>query len=179
MPNYLPRHRTDELLQVLWQDLHWQQWSIGLFGRKILQPRLTAWASDNGVTYRYSGLALEPQPWHPQLRILQTQLTADSGASFNSVLANAYRTGQDSMGWHSDNEPELGLRPVIASISLGATRRFLIRRGKSGPSKKVELEDGSLLLMQGDSQHIWQHCIPKTKKPVDLRINLTFRMIRN
>lgn len=177
-PQYLPRTRASELLHLFWQELSWQQWRIVLFGRRVLQPRLTAWASDPCVIYKYSGLSLAPSPWHPELQLLRDELEAELKTGFNSVLVNAYRTGQDSMGWHADNEPELGRRPVIASISLGAQRRFLIRRGGNGPSKRVELDHGSLLLMQHDSQHVWQHSVPKTKKPVGLRINLTFRMVR-
>ena len=144
-----------------------------------MQPRLTAWASDPGVNYKYSGLRLTPTSWHPELEVLRDELAAEHGIRFNSILVNAYRTGQDSMGWHADNEPELGPRPVIASISLGAERRFLIRQGSSGPSKSMDLEHGSRLMMQEDSQHVWQHSVPKTKRPVGLRINLTFRKIRS
>jgi alkylated DNA repair dioxygenase AlkB len=176
---YLPKTRASRLLQQLWQEIPWQQKTITLFGRQVLQPRMTAWASDPGVNYTYSGLDLLPAAWHPELQVLRDDLSAGLGTRFNSVLANAYRTGQDSMGWHSDNEPELGREPVIASISLGQQRRFLIRRSGSGPSKRLELEHGSLLLMQGNSQHLWQHSVPKTKKPCGLRINLTFRVIRS
>jgi len=149
-----------------------------MFGRELRQPRLTAWYGDPGTHYRYSGLELTPKMWHPLLADLRVRLEQTLDVTFNSVLANAYRNGQDSMGWHSDNEPELGECPTIASVSLGANRRFSLRPKASGPSHSMVLENGSLLIMQGDCQARWKHALPKTAKPVGLRINLTFREIR-
>jgi alkylated DNA repair dioxygenase AlkB len=159
------------------RDLDWRSQKIILFGRPVLQPRLMDWYSDPGVTYRYSGLTLAPKPWPAVLSELRKRLETHCGASFNSVLCNAYRDGRDSMGWHADDEPELGPDPLIASLNLGATRRFRIRPRGGGPSIGVDLEPGSLLLMSGRSQADFQHAVPKTRRPVGLRINLTFRRV--
>ena len=177
-PGFLSPSEADDLAGVLWQEMDWKQQEILLFSRKVMQPRLTAWCSDPGISYRYSGLLLSPAPWHERLDRLRRSLKRSSGSGFNSVLLNAYRDGSDSMGWHADNEPELGQYPHIASISLGATRRFLVRPSGGGKSFGLDLEHGSLLLMKGASQENWQHSIPKTTRQTGLRINLTFRKIR-
>ena len=161
------------------RDLQWRRQEITLFGRPVLQPRLMDWYADSGVTYRYSGLTLAPKAWPEVLRQLRERLEAHCGAPFNSVLCNAYRDGQDSMGWHADDEPELGPEPLIASLNLGATRRFRIRPRGGGSSLGVDLESGSLLLMSGRSQADYQHAVPKTRRPVGPRINLTFRQVLN
>lgn len=176
-PGFLPPNRADELLTVLWRELPWSQFEIRLFGRRRLQPRLSAWCSDPGTSYQYSGLRLSPTPWHPLLDSLRGELEAVLGARFNSVLANAYRDGRDSMGWHADDEPELGREPMIASVSLGETRRFLVRKKSGGSPREAQLEHGSLLLMSGHSQSLTVHSVPKTSKPRGLRINLTYRLI--
>jgi len=157
--------------------LDWSQREIVLFGRRRQQPRLVAWHGDPGACYRYSGLTLLPAPWHPALLEIRERLAEHTDAVFNSVLANAYRDGCDSMGWHRDDEPELGPMPVIASVSLGAERRLLIR-ARGQPSVGLKLEAGSLLLMRGDFQQRYQHALPKTRQPVGLRINLTYRFVR-
>lgn len=177
-PGFLPLDPARVLLERLWREVPWRAQTIRLFGREVLQPRLIAWYADEGVRYSYSGLQLQSQSWHPALADLREQLQQRLGVSFNSVLANAYRNGRDSMGWHADDEPELGTEPVIASISLGATRRMLVRPRGSGPSVGFDLEQGSLLLMSGPSQAGYQHSVPKTARPVGLRLNLTFRLIR-
>jgi alkylated DNA repair dioxygenase AlkB len=159
-------------------DLEWESREIFLFGKKVMQPRLMAWCSDPGINYQYSGLVLEPTKWHSGLEAVRKRLFEATNNRFNSVLANAYRNGRDSMGWHADNEKALGDKPVVASISLGEKRRFLIRPCQGGRSVGVDLEHGSLLLMTGDSQENWQHCVPKTKTSKGLRINLTYRLIR-
>jgi alkylated DNA repair dioxygenase AlkB len=174
---FLTRNRAADLLEILNHELQWRQRDIVLFGRRVAQPRLVAWYGDPGCRYTYSGLTLDPRPWHPALLELRRELEQFLGAAFNFVLANAYRDGQDSMGWHSDDEGELGPQPLIASISLGAQRRFLIRRRGHSHSIGLDLEHGSLLVMKGDSQVDFQHCLPKTRKPVGLRINLTYRYI--
>lgn len=174
---FVGKCEADGLFQVLWRDLAWVQKEIILFGRRVLQPRLIAWIGDPGARYRYSGLSLDPGPWHPLLLKLKMKLTEFTGCSFNSVLANAYRNGNDSMGWHQDNEAELGQRPCIASLSLGAERRFLVRQ-KGGKSSGILLQHGSLLMMKGDCQQRYQHSLPKTRKQAGLRINLTFREVR-
>ena len=142
-------------------------------------PRLSAWYGDPSARYAYSGLSLEPIPWFPVLAEIKAEVEAASGAVFNSVLANLYRDGADSMGWHSDDEPELGERPVIASASFGAIRRFRLRhrhRRELDPVA-VPLNHGSLLIMKGDTQSNWKHQIPKTRKVSEPRVNLTFRTI--
>ena len=136
-------------------------------------PRLTAWMGDHA--YRYSGLTNEPQPWPPALATLRDRLSEELGAPFNSCLANLYRDGSDSMGYHADDEPELGPQPVIASISLGARRRFALRHRTSRQRWTWELGEGDLLVMSGESQRDYLHAVPKTARPVGPRMNLTFR----
>ena len=182
-PAFLPVARADAWLRQLWRELVWSQQEIRLFGRRVMQPRLIAWHGDPGAVYTYSGLTLSPLPWHPVLEELRNTLEARTDGHFNAVLANAYRDGRDSMGWHSDDERELGPEPLIASVSLGAERRFLIRprsRPEDGASRSqgIILEHGSLLLMKGESQRRFQHALPRTQKPTGLRINLTYRRVR-
>lgn len=159
--------------------VEWKHEKIHLFGQWLLQPRLTAWYGDEGTDYIYSGLTNTPLPWNKTLLDLKQQVEELSDASFNSVLLNYYRDGQDSMGWHQDNEPVLGKKPVIASISLGDPRRFQLRHKIDKSLAKVEcdLGNGSVLIMSGQTQKYWQHQVPKTKKIVGERINLTFRKI--
>ena len=168
---------ADLLLAILWRELNWKQREISLFGRRVAEPRLTAWYGDPSAVYTYSGIQLIPLPWHPSLLDIKSRIEKLTAGTFNSVLANAYRDGSDSMGWHRDDEKELGRCPVIASVSLGEERRFLVRK-KGAKSTAVILEHGSLLLMKGESQQRYQHSLPKTRRPVGYRINLTYRMIR-
>lgn len=139
---------------------------------------MSCWIGDSGACYRYSGVRHEPVPWPEVLQPLRDRLIRETGIRFNSVLANLYRNGHDCMGWHSDDEPELGKQPVIASLSLGATRRFVFKHRRE-PARKLALElpHGSLLVMHGDTQATWRHALPRTRKPVGPRINLTFRRI--
>ncbi|UYZ58528.1 alpha-ketoglutarate-dependent dioxygenase AlkB family protein [Hymenobacter latericus] len=178
---FLPPADADALLRELTDGIAWRQEPIRLFGREVLQPRLIAWHGDAGAAYRYSGLQLQPAALTPTLHALRLRLQQATGATYNSVLLNLYRHGQDSMGWHADDEPELGPAPVIASLSLGATRRFRFRRRPNASFEaapvSLDLPHGSLLLMQGPTQHNWQHALPKTARPVGPRINLTFRNI--
>ena len=139
--------------------------------------RFHAWYGDPGSTYRYSGHRYVPLPWPALLMEVRRRIEQATGHAFNAVLGNRYRDGGDAMGWHSDDEAELGARPVIASATFGATRRFLLRHRRSGRREALELSHGSLLLMAGDSQRCWQHSLPRTKRAVGLRINLTFRCI--
>lgn len=145
-------------------------------GRQVLQPRLTAWYGD--AAYTYSGVTLEPLPWTPLLAMLRDRLIADVGERFNSVLCNLYRTGADSMGLHADDERELGPNPVIASVSVGATRRLVLRhkRRKAAPVI-LDLTSGSLLVMGPATQTFWRHAVPKDPRVVAPRVNLTFRRI--
>ncbi|SNC77221.1 Alkylated DNA repair dioxygenase AlkB [Hymenobacter gelipurpurascens] len=179
---FLSPAEAQALLTELTDTIPWKHEAIKLFGKEVLQPRLTAWHGDPGASYRYSGLQLTPQPWTPALQQLRQRVEAATGAQFNSVLLNLYRTGQDSMGWHADNEPELGPRPVIASLSLGATRTFRLKPRDplhtSHKSISLELPSGSLLLMSGPTQQHWLHALPKTTRVPGPRLNLTFRLVR-
>ena len=165
----------------LLQELDWKHKKIHLFGHWVLQPRLSAWYGDAGTEYQYSGLLNVPKAWTPSLLKIKQVIEKKTKQSFNSVLANYYRDGQDSMAWHQDNEPELGPEPIIASLSLGETRRFQFRHktDKSLKTLSFDLVHGSLLLMSGQTQNFWQHQVPKTKRKVGGRINLTFRKIIN
>lgn len=176
--HWLPRDAADSLQRTLRDDVPWEVHRIRIFGRQVDSPRLSCWMGDPAARYRYSGTEFVPQPWHPALLPLRDQLTAFCGHAFNSVLLNRYRDGDDGMGWHSDNEPELGPAPVIASVSLGAPRRFLLRR-RDDHAKKAEvlLDHGDLLVMGGQTQHHYQHSLPKSARPLAERLNLTFRWI--
>lgn len=181
-PHFLPLPAAQTLLAELASSIAWKHEPIRLFGREVMQPRLTAWHGDAGASYRYSGLQLQPQPWTPTLLHLRQQVEAAAGTPFNSVLLNLYRSGQDSMGWHADDEPELGPEPVIASVTLGATRNFRLKprhpqHTAHGPVT-LPLTTGSLLLMRGPTQRHWLHALPKTARPVGPRLNLTFRLVR-
>jgi alkylated DNA repair dioxygenase AlkB len=140
------------------------------------QPRLTAWYGDPGATYRYSGIRNEPDVWTPALADLRERIQAETGARYNSVLLNRYRDGRDSVDWHSDDEPELGPDPTIASLSLGATRDFVLRHRRTKARKVFALQSGDLLVMRGAVQRDWQHAIPKVAEAGE-RINLTFRWV--
>jgi alkylated DNA repair dioxygenase AlkB len=156
----------------------WQTHRIRMFGRWVDSPRLSCWIGDPEACYRYSGQTCAPHSWPAALVPVRDRLREELGVGFNSVLANLYRDGRDAMGWHSDDEPELGPEPVIASVSLGAARRYVMRR-RDDPAVKREwlLEPGSLLVMSGRCQRDWQHALPRTAKPIGPRINLTFRRI--
>jgi alkylated DNA repair dioxygenase AlkB len=177
--SFLPTAEADTLLGELTAEVEWEQRPIRIFGREMPQPRLTAWYGDPAARYAYSGLHWEPRPWTPTLQALRQRVEAATGTRFNSLLLNLYRTGQDSMGWHADDEPELGPTPAIASLSLGATRRFRLRpRAGSGHAPlSLDLPNGSLLLMHGTTQQYWQHALPKTARLVGPRLNLTFRWV--
>ncbi len=178
VPGWLQPEAADALLDGLLEQVRWEVHRIRMFGRVVDSPRLSSWIGDDGASYRYSGTSFAPQPWTEPLQALRVRLTAALDTPFNSVLANRYRSGSDSMGWHSDDEPELGECPVIASISLGATRRFVLKH-RHDPSIKagIALEHGSLLVIRGDTQRFYRHGLPRTARPVAERINLTFRRI--
>lgn len=163
------------LMARLIAETPWRADSIVLYGKRFLQPRLSAWYGE--ASYTYSGLTLAPMPLTPLLAQLRRTVEDVTGHRYNSVLLNCYRNGQDSMGMHSDDEPELGRDPVIASLSLGATRPFILRHKHKDVRRKIELTDGSLLLMKGCTQHNWLHGINKTAKSIDTRLNLTFRYV--
>ncbi|GAB4403042.1 MAG: alpha-ketoglutarate-dependent dioxygenase AlkB [Bacteroidia bacterium] len=170
---------ADSLQQVLTTTIDWRHEPIRMFGRWVMQPRLTAWYGDEGAAYTYSSLLMQPLPWTAELQAIRSRISEVTGAAFNSVLLNRYRDGNDSMGWHSDDEKELGPNPVIASLSLGASRAFHLRHRRDAQVEqvKIDLQHGSLLVMGGTTQHYWQHCLPKRKRVAAARINLTFRLI--
>ncbi len=178
-PDFLPKLRADALFHEFSRDLVWGQHAIRLFGRQVMQPRLTTLYGSRPLRYRYSGLELIAHTWSGALEALASEVSMSSDCEFNSVLGNLYRDGNDSMGWHADDEAELGQNPIIASISLGASRRFDLKPKAEGGGEKVslELQHGSLLVMGGDLQHHWVHQIAKTKRVSEPRINLTFRWI--
>ena len=165
--------------ELAWVNIPWKRDRIKMFGKVHQIPRLSAWHGDPGAAYSYSGIVLDPHPWNEALLQIRTAIGNYVDQYFNSVLLNCYRDGNDHMSWHSDDEKELGQNPVIASVNLGASRRFLLRN-KTRKDQKIEvlLEHGSLLVMQGDCQHRWQHSVPKQKKAAKNRVNLTFRSIR-
>ena len=164
------------LFDALRAEIRWERHRVRIRGREVDCPRLSGWEGD--ATYAYSGLTLRPAPWTARVAAVRRRIEAATGEMFNSVLANLYRDGSDRLGWHADDEPELGPAPVIASASFGAPRRFLLRpkRG-SGASVPIVLEPGSLLVMRGPTQRHWLHSVPPTRQPVGPRINLTFRRI--
>lgn len=167
------------VLDRLIAEVPWRQESVAMWGRRLPQPRLTAWYGDAGSRYAYSGIELDPLPWTPPLADIKARIEAATGATFNSVLLNYYRDHNDRVGFHSDDEPELGPKPVIASLSLGADRTFILKhkRSKSPDPVRLRLASGNLLLMKGDTQHCWRHSIPKQTHPCGPRVNLTFRTI--
>ncbi len=167
---------ADRLFTVLRKEITWEQHALTLYGRTMPTPRLTAWMGD-GV-YRYSGIVNEPGLWPEALAELRERLRDQLSVDFNSCLANLYRDGTDSMGYHSDNEPELGPRPTIASVSLGERRRFVLRHRTSGARWSWDLGHGDLLVMRDESQSDYAHAVPKTSRPVGPRMNLTFRRFR-
>lgn len=176
-PNFLDIQAADKLFEQLHKNLDWRQDQIKIYGRNLSIPRLQAFIAQQGVRYSYSGLTLEGDGFPEPLEQLRRDLNQVTGVEFNAVLANLYRDGSDTMGWHSDNEPELGSDPVIASITLGANRSFKFRPLGGGPSWGIDLEHGSLLLMGAGVQQRWQHSIPKRLRCHQPRINLTFRKI--
>ena len=169
---------ADEWFDELRRDVSWQQEKIKLYGKEIDLPRLTAWYGAPNKTYTYSGIKVEPSPWTPVLRKIKQRIELVSNVTFNSVLLNRYRDGSDGVSWHADDEPELGNHPVIGSVSLGQVRPFQMKH-KTDKKQKQEilLASGSYLLMKGATQHHWLHQIPKSKRPMSERINLTFRNV--
>ncbi|WP_297801122.1 alpha-ketoglutarate-dependent dioxygenase AlkB [Arenimonas sp. GDDSR-1] len=177
-PAFLPPAQADALFSALVHAVPWQQPQLFIHGRQLPTPRLCCWMGDPGAAYRYSNTRFMPEPWIAPVSRLKTAVETLAGTVFNSVLLNYYRDGRDAMGWHSDDEPELGPNPVIASVSLGGVRRFLFGPRAGGKSSGIELAHGSLLLMRGETQKNYRHSLPRTAKQVDGRINLTFRNIR-
>ena len=191
--NYFPEEVSDKYFNYLKDKINWKQESMFMYGKKVDFARLTAWYGEKGKPYSFSGITLQPENWEEDKILIQilNELIAETGTQFNSVLLNYYRGGKDSISWHSDNEKELGENPTIASVSFGCERTFKMRRYEDNSDvHNIMLKHGSLLLMDGETQHHWQHMIPKQKLKVDElglfdqqikngieRINLTFRKI--
>jgi alkylated DNA repair dioxygenase AlkB len=177
-PRFFSQDESDRLLADLDETTVWRHETIKMYGKVVPIPRLSAWHGDLGRAYTYSNISMQPQPWTVTLTEIKARVEVKAETEFNSVLLNLYRHGQDSVAWHSDDEEELGEEPVIASVSLGATRRFqLRRRDRRDDRRELELGHGSLLLMRGSTQRNWEHQVPKTAKSVDPRINLTYRRV--
>jgi len=176
-PAWLTAGEADRLLAQLRSELIWEQREIELFGRRILQPRLIAWGGE--LPYRYSGQTLEPRELPAFLAALMKQVRRASGTPFNHALLNRYRDGSDSMGLHSDDEPELGEDPVVATVSLGAARRFVLtpKKKRHGSPRELSLGHGALLVMGGACQRLYRHGVPRTRRPIGERISLTFRFL--
>jgi alkylated DNA repair dioxygenase AlkB len=170
----------DEILRQLIADTPWRQENLVVWGKMFPQPRLVAWYGDSDSVYTYSGIKLNPLPWTDLLLDMKKRIETVVGWSFNSVLLNYYRDNRDSMGFHSDDEPELGERPILASLSLGDERTFVMKHKTSDFAKPVRLRlaSGSLLLMMGETQRYWKHGIAKEARPCGPRVNLTFRRIQ-
>ena len=176
--NFIPPTQATSIMQSLQQSLSWRQEQITLYGKTHDVPRLQAWYGDENADYQYSNLSMRPLRWDPALLELKQKCEHACNNHFNSVLANLYRHGQDGIGRHADNEPELGRQPVIASLSFGEVRNFDFYHNQSKEKVRLPLENGSLLIMSGNTQTHWQHSVAKTKKELAARINLTFRYIR-
>ena len=176
--SFFYRNEADLLFAQLLDEINWRSEKIVMYGKEMEMPRLSSWVGDHGARYTYSRRTFVPSPWTPTLTIIRSRLEKHLGTEFNSCLCNLYRTGQDSMGWHSDDEPELGIDPTIASISLGEPRRFKLRHRRYRSLKHdIVLGPGSLLVMSGDTQANWQHSLPKSAQVLGSRVNLTFRLI--
>jgi len=178
-PNFFDAATSKMLFEKLLNEIPWQQDDITVYGKTHPQPRLTALFGNEGKPYSYSNIVMKPHAWNPILMYIKSEIEEIYDENFTTVLLNLYRDGKDSNGWHADNEKELGRNPVIASISFGAERAFHLQHNSIAEAKqKIVLENGSLLLMKGETQHFWKHQIAKTAKPIGPRINLTFRIIK-
>lgn len=175
---FSPEQAKDLFINLI-NEIHWRQDNVHIFGKTHPIPRLQAWYSDPAIDYIYSGLRLPHQAYPPNLLSVKKQLEAFLMTKFNGVLCNYYRTGEDHMGWHSDDEKSLGHNPLIASLSFGAERDFVLRNRQHNEKLTVNLQSGSLLIMSAGCQHTWQHALPKRKKIHTGRINLTFRRLLN
>lgn len=178
-PAFYDAVEADTIFKELLNTVPWQQDQIKVFGKTHPQPRLTALFGDDSKSYSYSNLTMQSHPWSALLHKIKVQIESATEVHFSTVLLNLYRDGKDSNGWHADNEKELGQNPIIASVSFGAERYFYLKhKSNKNLKQKILLENGSLLIMRGSTQHHWLHQIPKTAKPIAPRINLTFRIIK-
>ena len=177
-PAFYDKTESDRIFKTLLETIEWKQDKIMMYGKELPLPRLSAWYGDNNKPYTYSGITLNPLPWTEELLQIKVKIETEAKVKFSSVLLNRYRDGQDYVGWHTDAEKELGKNPVIGSVNFGATRKFQLRRIDDHKEKfEVELKHGTFLLMQGSTQHYWQHQVPKTATKIGERLNLTFRVI--
>ena len=174
---WLAEPAADALHTSLSTTLSWRQEQIRIYGKTVKIPRQQVWRVEPHGSYQYSGVRFAPSPWHSAVKQLTTVVSETINQPLNCVLLNLYANGQDHMGWHADNEPELGAAPVIASLSLGATRRFDLKHREQGHQLQLQLENGSLLVMAGACQQHWQHRLPKQSRVAEPRLNLTFRYI--
>lgn len=178
-PNFFDINEASNYYDLLFNDIPWQQDNITLFGKTHAQPRLTALFSTNNKPYSYSNITMHPHGFTSALSEIKKRVETIANINFTTCLANLYRDGQDSNGWHADDEKSLGINPIIASVSFGEARYFNLKHKTDKSLKqKLLLEHGSLLLMKGSTQHHWLHQIAKTKKQIMPRINLTFRIIK-
>jgi alkylated DNA repair dioxygenase AlkB len=177
LPDFFSKLESEKLFTVLLNEIEWQQDEVMMFGKRIVTQRRMAWYGDQGKPYRYSGILRAPKPWTGTLQEIQHFINTTFQTSLNACLLNLYRNGEEGMGWHSDDEPELGKEPIIASLSLGAERAFDFKHKDSDYKQRIYLQNGSLLLMKGATQKHWKHALPKSKKVLAPRINLTFREI--
>jgi alkylated DNA repair dioxygenase AlkB len=178
--SFFPVENSDRLLDSLINKIQWKQNTIRFYGKESPVPRLEAWYGDPGMSYSYSGIRMDPLPWTEDLLEIKKIIEPVSMTTFNSVLINFYRDGKDRVAWHSDDEKELGKKPIIGSVSFGAERKFKLRHKKyreNGLRSEIMLKHGSFLLMSGSTQNHWAHEIPKTAKPLGPRVNLTYRKI--
>ncbi|MEK7293237.1 MAG: alpha-ketoglutarate-dependent dioxygenase AlkB [Actinomycetota bacterium] len=176
-PNFLDIDYADDVFRRLMEETPWEDREIVVFGKRHREPRRTAWHSDPNISYAYSGVSRTGQPWTPLLMELRDKCAHTADATFNAVLLNLYRDGNDGVGWHADNEASNGREPTIASLSFGASRRFDFRHRETKTTIHVQLDPGSLLVMSGLSQHCWVHQVPRTMRVREPRINLTFRRV--
>lgn len=176
--SFFTRNEADFFLNDFINNIVWEQQSMNMYGKLIPFPRLTTWYGDNDKSYSFSGITLQPHPWNESLLKIKNKIEPLSGVNFNSVLLNRYRNGNDSISWHTDAEKELGQNPVIASVNFGEERVFQLKHMETGERIDILLKHGSLLIMMGELQHYWKHQVPKSKKPMKERINLTFRVIK-
>jgi alkylated DNA repair dioxygenase AlkB len=178
-PHHFSKELSDGYYKALLDEVNWKHEPIKLFGKEVMQPRLTAWYADSGKSYSYSGISMQGNEWTNTLLQIKKSIEELSQVTFNSALLNLYRDGQDSMGWHRDNEKELGLHPTIGSVSFGASRKFQLREYHTKDNlRTIDLDHGSFLFMCGETQPNWEHRVPKTTKVNSPRINITFRVLK-
>lgn len=177
IPGFIDPHVADDLLQQIDGSLSFSRPPIKMYGRTTQLPRSVTWIADDQLSYGYSGISTEPMPWPAFLMPTRFEIETRTGYPFNSVLVNRYQDGNDTVGWHSDDEPELGATPTIASLSLGATRRFLMRDVVARTKYEWNLGHGDLLIMSGSCQLEFEHSVPRAKRVAESRVNLTFRYV--